>query len=370
MGIGLLGSGFMGKAHTLAYKSMPVYMGDLEPRLVAMYGRSRGKLERLAKTYGYERYYLDWRDLVRDDEVSVVDNSLPNYLHKEPCIEAMELGKNVVCEKPLARGLDEAVEMLRAAVKSGVTHGVVFNRRWLPAVRLARRLIDQGVIGKITHFRFAFHQDWAFKNNKMEWRFKKELAGFGVLGDQGSHVVDMIRFLVGEFKSVLSLTRVGLRERVWEDGRREEVLVDDVALVMARMKNGVIGTIEVSRFSPGRRHYFVAEVYGDEGSIYFDLERMNELWVYARSAPEVDGFKRVYVTEREHPYYRYFWPPGHTIGWLESFVIALHQYLKCVVEGREYRPSFADGAVVNAVIDAAYRSEREARFVDVRDTLV
>ncbi|RLE74450.1 MAG: gfo/Idh/MocA family oxidoreductase, partial [Thermoprotei archaeon] len=161
LGIGLLGTRFMGKAHSHAYKSITTFMGlEVKPRLVAIYGRDPENTRYVASAYGYEKYYLDWRKLIKDPDVEVVDNSLPNFLHKDPCVEALESGKSVICEKPLARSLDEALEMLRAARKSGMVHGIIFNKRWFPAVQLAKKFIDEGLLGKILHFRFAYHQDW------------------------------------------------------------------------------------------------------------------------------------------------------------------------------------------------------------------
>ncbi len=367
LGIGLLGTGFMGKAHTQAYRSIPIYMGDINPRLIAIYGRSPGKTRDIAEKYGYLKYYTDWLELIKDNGVEVVDNSLPNFLHHDPSVSAAEEGKPIICEKPLARNLEEALDMVRAVEKAGVIHGVIFNKRWFPSIRLAKKLIEDGVIGKVSHFRFAYHQDWASRSRVMTWRFKRKLAGYGVLGDQGSHVIDMIRFLIGDFSRVLGRSRIALGERFGEDGAREKVDVEDVITILVEMENRAIGTVEVSRFSLGRKNYFTFEIYGEEGALYFDMERLNELWVYTRAPPEVEGFKRILVTEGEHPFYKYFWPAGHTIGWVESFTLQLYYFLKAVEEDREYSPNFRDGAKVNAVMDAVYESLEEGRFIEVKE---
>lgn len=364
-GIGLLGTGFMGKAHTQAYRSIPVYMEDIQPRLVAIYSRFLEKAKRFASIYGYSKYYDNWAKLVRDREVEVVDNSLPNFLHRDPCILVAEEGKPIICEKPLARSLDEALDMVRAVEKYSVVNGVIFNKRWLPSIRLAKKLIEEGVIGKVSHFRFAYHQDWGLRNTTMSWRFKKELAGYGVLGDQGSHVIDMIRFLIGEISKVFGRSKVSLERRINEKGEKVDVDVEDIIVIIVEMKNGSLGTIEVSRSSLGRKNYFTFEIYGEEGALHFDMERLNELWVYTKGAPEVEGFRRVLVTEREHPFYKYFWPPGHTIGWVESFTLQLYHFLKSVEKGIEYSPNFRDGAIVNAVMDAIYESLRRGKFMKI-----
>jgi len=365
IGVGLLGTGFMGKAHTFAYTSIPVLMGDVHPRLVAICGRNPDKTRILAEQWGYEKWYTDWRKLIEDPDVEVVDNSLPNHLHRDPSIAAAEKGKAIICEKPLARSLAEAREMVRAVEKAGVVNGTIFNKRWLPSVRLAKKLIDEGVIGRVLNFRFVYFQDWGTGINRLLWRFKKELAGYGVLGDQGSHVIDMARFLLGDFKRVVGLSRRVLDKLPNENGVYEEVDVEDTVSFLAETESGAIGTIGASRFASGRRNYLVFEIYGEEGSLFFDMERLNELWVYTRSPPEVDGFKRVLVTDPRHPFFKYFWPAGHTIGWAESHTLQLYHFLKAVRTGEEYHPDFRDGAAVNAVMDAVYKSLETGGFVEV-----
>jgi len=366
-GIGLLGTKFMGKAHSHAYRSMTTFMGiEIIPKLIAIYGRVPEYTSYVAKAYGYKRYYLDWRKLIRDPEVEVVDNSLPNFLHKDPSIEAIELGKHVICEKPLARNLEEALEMLRAARKSGIIHGLIFNKRNFPAIQLAKKYIEEGRLGKILHFRFAYHQDWATKNQRYTWRFNKEQAGYGVVGDQGSHVIDMIRYLIGEVDEVIATSTIDIKKRIDENGKERNVDVEDSISILMKLKNGAHGVIEASRYSRGMKNYFVFEIYGEEGSLYFNMERLNELWYYdATEKVEESGFKRILVSESEHPYYKHFWPAGHTIGWVESFIIHLYRYLKSIKEGREFKPNFYDGAVINAILDSIYKSIEERRWVKV-----
>ncbi|RLE84443.1 MAG: gfo/Idh/MocA family oxidoreductase, partial [Thermoprotei archaeon] len=281
LGIGLLGAGFMGKAHSHAYRSITTYLGtEVVPDLVAIYSRNKDRARNAMKRYGYRRFYTEWRDLIRDEEIEVIDNSLPNFLHKEPSIEAIELGKHVTCEKPLARNLEEALEMVRAANRSGVTHGVIFNKRWFPGVQLAKKLLREQVLGKVTGFRFAYHQDWGLSSDTSSWRFKRELAGYGVLGDQGSHVIDLVHFLIGKIRRVLAKAK-----------RVRGADVEDYIVLLTETKEGAVGTIEVSRVSPGRKNYLIFEIYGEEGSLYFNMERLNELWIYIRDAPEISGFR-------------------------------------------------------------------------------
>jgi len=371
LGIGLLGTRFMGKAHSHAYKSITTFMGlEVKPRLVAIYGRDPENTRYVASAYGYEKYYLDWRKLIKDPDVEVVDNSLPNFLHKDPCVEALESGKSVICEKPLARSLDEALEMLRAARKSGMVHGIIFNKRWFPAVQLAKKFIDEGLLGKILHFRFAYHQDWgADKELPLTWRFKKKTAGYGVLGDQGSHVIDMVRFLIGDVESVIATCSVDVKKRKAETGDYEKVDVEDSVAVLMKLKNGAFGVMEASRYSLGRKNYFVFEIYGEEGSIYFDMERLNELWLFKHNNRIYEGFTRIFVTEKVHPFYEKFWPAGHTIGWVESFILQLYHFLLAVKKGEEFKPNFYDGAVVNAIMDAVYESMKEKKWVKVKEVL-
>jgi predicted dehydrogenase len=357
----MLGYAFMGKAHsngyrTLAYMTWPP---PLMPRLVAIAGRDEAAVADAAWRYGYERHVTDWRELVRDDAVQVFDNAGPNSLHAEPTIAAAEAGKHVICEKPLGRDADEAYETWRRVAAAGVKHMCAFNYRFVPAVRLARQIIEAGEIGEILHFRGAYLQEWGAADIDA-WRFDKAEAGSGALGDLGAHVIDLARYLVGEIATVSALTT-----SFWP-GRE----VDDAVEAAVAFENGAIGTIEASRFATGRKNALTWEINGSKGSIAFDLERLNELQVhYVTSTPGrlTQGFRTVLVSEADHPFWEHWWPHGHIIGWEHTFVHELHHLLTAIRDDSDVAPHGAtleDGyraaEVCVAMLRSAQSGSREA----------
>ncbi|MFQ5615540.1 MAG: Gfo/Idh/MocA family protein, partial [Anaerolineales bacterium] len=309
IGIGMLGYAFMGKAHTNAFKKIPymMYPPPAIPRLVAIAGRNEEAVAEAAKRYGYETYYTGWRDMIADDRVQLFDNGGPNDAHAEPCIAAARAGKHVLCEKPLARNAEEAKSMLDAVEKAGVKHMVAFNYRFVPAVVQARALIKSGALGQIYHFRAQYLQEWIMPhyNTPMIWRLRKETAGSGALGDLGAHIIDLGRFLAGEVKSVSAMTRTFIPERPEANGSMGRVTVDDAFVAAVEFENGVIGTLEATRFAAGHKNGNMFEVNGEKGSIRFNLERMNELEVFwvGTDPKETQGFTNVLVTEGYHPYW-------------------------------------------------------------------
>jgi len=247
IGVGMLGYAFMGKAHVNGYRTLSymAYPSPLQPRLVSIAGRDAEAVGAAAKRYGFERYVTDWRELVADPEVELFDNSGPNNLHDEPTIAAAEAGKHVICEKPLGRTADESYEIWQRVAATGVKHMTAFNYRFVPAVRLARQMIDAGELGEIHHFRGRYLQEWGTTDAAV-WRFDKGLAGSGALGDLGAHVIDLARYLVGEIATVSASTRT------FYPGRE----VDDAFESVVDFENGALGTIEASRFAPGRKNAF------------------------------------------------------------------------------------------------------------------
>ncbi|MCD6341706.1 MAG: Gfo/Idh/MocA family oxidoreductase [Thaumarchaeota archaeon] len=371
IGVGMLGYAFMGKAHTNAFIKMPIffYPPPAKPKLVAIFGRTEDKVREAAKRYGYRKYYTDWKALIKDPEVEVLDNGLPNHMHHDPCIMAAELGKHVICEKPLARNAKEAEEMYRAVEKAGVKHMVAFNYRFVPAIRLAKQLIDEGYIGKILQFRGVYLQEWIMDPNfPLVWRLRKDVAGSGALGDLGSHVIDLARFLVGEINSVTGLLKTFIEERpLPEDpSKKGKVDVDDAFIALVKFSNGVIGSIEATRFAAGRKNYQRIEIHGSEGTIVFNLERLNELEVYTNKEPlEKRGFKTILVTEAVHPFYDKWWPHGHIIGWEHTFVHEIHHFFDAVVNDKPIEPwgaTFYDGLRANKIMDAIEKSAQTGKW--------
>jgi predicted dehydrogenase len=353
IGVGMLGYAFMGKAHSNAYKTLP-YMAfppPYVPELVAMAGRNEEAVAEAASRYGFEGYVTDWKQLVEDDRIQLFDNSGPNNLHAEPSIAAAEAGKHVICEKPLGRNADEAYETWRRVDAAGVKHLCAFNYRFVPAVRLARQIIEAGDLGQITHFRGAYLQEWGAVDDEV-WRFDKALAGSGALGDLGAHVIDLARYLVGEIESVAGTTAT------FKPGRG----VDDAVESVVTFDNGAVGTIEATRFASGRKNAFTWEINGTDGSIAFDLERLNELQVHVGgSSPgeSAQGFRTVLVSEADHPFWEWWWPHGHIIGWEHTFVHEIHHLLTAIRDDTDVAPdgaTFEDGYRCAEVCDAVLRS--------------
>jgi predicted dehydrogenase len=341
----------MGKAHSNAFRKI-AYMTwppPLVPRLVAIAGRNEEAVAEAAERYGYERWTTDWRDLVADPEVGVFDNGGPNHLHAEPTIAAAEAGKHVVCEKPLGRTADESFEIWKRVAATGVRHMCAFNYRFVPAIRLAREMLDAGELGEIRHFRARYLQDWGDDPSLDTWRFHADEAGSGALGDLGAHVIDLAHYLVGDLASVSGLARTFL------PGRQ----VDDAVEAAVEFSAGAVGTIEATRLALGRRNALQFEINGQKASLAFDLERMNELQVFRADGDRARGFKTVLVSEADHPFWEHWWPPGHIIGWGETFVHELHHFLAAVagaVQVAPYGATFEDGYRAAEVCDAMVRS--------------
>jgi predicted dehydrogenase len=360
VGVGMLGYAFMGKAHANAYRKL-AYMTwppPLRPELVTIAGRNEAAVAEAARRYGFDGYVTDWQDLVEDDRIGVFDNSGPNHLHGEPTIAAARAGKHVVCEKPLGRNAQESFDIWQAVSQTGVKHLCAFNYRFVPAVRLAREIIEAGEIGEIFHFRARYLQEWLTDPQlPMAWRMDRELAGSGALGDIGAHIIDLGRYLVGEISAVGGVTKTFIGDRPGG-----AVDVDDAFAAFVEFGSGALGTLEASRVATGRKNALSFEINGSKGSIAFDLERLNELQVHvAGSAPATaaQGFRQVMVTEAEHPFMEHWWPAGHIIGWEHTFVHELHHFLSAIRQGTEVTPhgaDFEDGYRVAEVCDAIVRS--------------
>ncbi|MFL5928911.1 MAG: Gfo/Idh/MocA family protein [Gaiellaceae bacterium] len=356
----MLGYAFMGKAHSNAFKKIAyiTWPPPLVPRLIAIAGRDAEAVAEAAERYGYQYASRDWRELIDDDRIGLFDNGGPNSLHAEPTIAAAEAGKHVICEKPLGRDADESYDIWKRVEATAVKHLCAFNYRFVPAVRLARELIDAGELGELRHFRGRYLQDWADDPSLATWRFDPEAAGSGALGDLGTHVIDLARFLVGEIASVGGFVKTFL------PGRR----VDDAVEAVVEFEGGAVGTIESTRFALGRRNSFQWEINGSKGSLAFDMERLNELQVFRADDEGARGFKTVLVSEADHPFWQHWWPPGHIIGWGDTFVHELHHMLTAIASNGEVAPygaTFEDGYRASEVADAIVRSGETGRRVQI-----
>lgn len=374
IGIGLLGYAFMGKAHSNAFKTIPymMYPPAAIPRMVGIAGRNQEAVQEAARRYGYETAYTDWRDMLENDAIQVFDNGGPNDAHAEPCITAAQAGKHVFCEKPLGRTAEEAKSMLDAVEKAGVKHMVAFNYRFVPAIMQAKKLIESGALGQIYHWRAVYLQEWGMDQMlPISWRFQKETAGSGALGDLGAHVIDLARFLVGEPTSVAGKTKTWLPQRPDGSGGMATADVDDGFVSIMEFENGALGTVEATRFAQGRKNYNSFEINGENGSIQFNLERLNELNVFwAGDEPNTtQGFRNVLVTESYHPYWENWWPHGHTIGWEHSFIHEFDHFFRAIVQNTDVAPygaTFVDGYRNAVICDAILESAASGRHVDIR----
>ena len=360
IGIGMLGYAFMGRAHTNALKKIayatwpPPYI----PRLVAIAGRTEDAVREAARRYGYEKYSTSWEDVVADPDVQIFDNGGPNDAHLEPTVAAAKAGKHVICEKPLGRDADEAYEIWRQVAATGVKHMTAFNYRFYPAIILAREIIESGELGEIYHFRGRYHQEWVMDPQFPKvWRLDKKQAGSGALGDLGAHVIDQARYLVGEPARLTGLLKTFIAERPGGT-----VDVDDAFQATVEFENGANGTIEATRFAPGRKNQMRWEINGSKGSLVFDAERQNELLAhFSGSTPgrQAQGFRDVLVSEADHPYWEHWWPHGHMIGWEDNFVHELLHLLTCVKNDEPISPRGAtmeDGYRCAEICDAIVRS--------------
>ncbi len=372
IGVGILGYAFMGKAHSHAFKTIPHIMWPPPaiPRLVSICGRDRAAVEEAQIRYGYERYTTDWREQVEDPEVEIFDNLSPNNLHEEPSVEAARRGKHVLCEKPLGRSAEESLRMLKAVEEAGIVHMCGFNYRFIPALQLARQLIKDGRLGEIYHFRGSYQQSGRVDpNSPMTWRFRGDVAGFGALGDLGSHTIDQARWLIGEIGSVSGLTKTFIKDRPVEMGsdRREQVTVDDAGLSLIEFENGAAGVVEVTRCATGRKNHHIIEVNGSRGSIHFNCERLNELQFFSRDdPPDVQGFHDVLVSEKQHPYFSFWWPAGHIIGWESTFIHEVYHFLRAVTKLDDIAPlgaTFLDGYRNSVILDGIRESAESGRRV-------
>jgi predicted dehydrogenase len=387
LGIGMLGYAFMGKAHTNAYKKLPYifYPPPALPVLKGICGRNAEAVEEYARRFGYEYGTTDWKRLVGDPEIAVFDNCGPNNAHREPCIAALEAGKHTIVEKPIALTVKEAIPMVEAArraEKEGIKSMVSFSNRFAPAVLLARRLIHEGKIGKIYHYRAAFLQDWLIDPKfPLAWRLKKEVAGSGVLGDLNAHSLDMARFLTGlEIIEVCGVTETFIKERpepLAAEGlsgkggdKMGRVTVDDASLGMFRFAGGALGSIEATRFATGRKSLWQIEVYGSRGAVQFELTQNNLLQYFSLDDPlEVQGFRTILVTEADvHDFIKHWWPPGHMLGWEHHHCHTIFHFINCIVSDLNVGPwgaTYDDGLKVQLVLDALERSHREKSWVAV-----
>ena len=376
LGVALIGYAFMGAAHSQAWRTAPHFFDlPLHPELAVLAGRDAAKVTEAADRLGWASTETDWRRVLERDDVQLVDICTPGDTHAEIAIAALEAGKHVLCEKPLANTVAEAEAMAEAAARAatrGVRSMVGFTYRRVPAIGLARQLVAEGRLGTIRHVRAQYLQDWiADPAAPMSWRLDKDKAGSGALGDIGAHIIDLTQHITGQaIAGVSGMLETFVTERPLAaaggalSGRGGEgtgtVTVDDAAAFLARFDGGAFGVFEATRFASGRKNAIRIEINGSDGSLAFDFEDMNVLHFHDATEPAaVGGFRRIVVTEPEHPYVAAWWPPGHGLGYEHGFTHQVVDLLTAIAKDEDPAPSFADGLQVQRVLSAVERSAGE-----------
>lgn len=374
LNVAMIGYKFMGKAHSNAWRQAPRFFKlKANPVLKVICGRHLPGATQAAMEYGWEEASDHWQSVITRRDIDIVDICTGNDTHAEIAIAAARAGKAVLCEKPLAMNVAECRRMVDAAQRAHVTHMVCHNYRRIPAIAQAKKMIEEGAIGAIYHYRARYLQDWIVDPNfPLVWRLQKKMSGSGTHGDIHAHIIDLARFLVGEFDEVQGLMHTFIKERplLTPSGpsktKNGRVTVDDAAMCLARFRNGAIGNLEATRFALGRKNGIQIEINGSQGSLSFDFEDMNRLKFYNQRDPEDRrGFRDILVTESAHPYVKEWWPPGHIIGYEHTFTHTVADFLNAVAAGKRVSPDFVDGLRNQQVLEAIERSAASGRKVKV-----
>jgi predicted dehydrogenase len=380
LNVALIGYKFMGKAHSNAWRQAPRFFDlPVDIRLTTICGRNRAGVRRAARQFGWENIETDWRNVVDDRKIDIVDICTPNDSHCEIALAAAANGKAILCEKPLALDVDQARRMAAAVKGARVPNMVCHNYRRVPAIALAKQMIDDGEIGKVFHFRARYAQDWIVDPKfPLVWRLQSNKAGSGALGDLGSHIVDLARYLVGELKDVCANEQTFVRQR--PSAGRDAALrrpvgaarrpyhaaidVDDAVTMIGLFRNGALASLEATRFASGRKNALTFEINGSDGSLVFDLEKMNRLKFFSRrDRQDRQGFRDILVTAPTHPYIDKWWPPGHMIGYEHTFIHTVADFVRAFTTRKRAQPDFADALKTQRVLAAMQRSATTRRFV-------
>lgn len=372
LGVGMVGYGFIGKVHTLCYQSIPLYY-DPSPVKVKLVGVSTAHKEsghKAIEQAGYEFATTDYRVLLEREDINIINCCTPNYLHKDILIDAVRAGKHVYCEKPLAMNLREAKEILEVIRGSQVKHQMVFQYRFVPAMMRAKQLVDAGFLGKIFHFRASYlHSGYIDPLRPISWRLDKKKSGGGALFDLGSHALDTVRFLLGDFESVYATTQTFFKKRPLEGAldKKGEVEVDDLALLQLKLERGGVGALEVSRVATGTNDEMRVEIHGSKGALSFNLMEPNWLYVYdVRENGEpiggMRGFKRMETVQR-YPKPAVLPGPKFSVGWMRYHIASLYNFLKHIAAETMPSPNFEDGLKIQEIMEATYLSVERKEWV-------
>jgi predicted dehydrogenase len=373
LNVGLIGCGFMGRTHSNASRKVNNFF-DLEyqPVLKAVCDLDEARAKAFAAKWGYESYETDWRKLIARKDIDLVDITVPNDMHREVAIAAAQAGKMILCEKPLARTGQEGLKMVQAIEKAGVPNLVSYNYRRIPAVTLAKQLIEEGRLGRIFHYRAKFLQDWTISKDLPQggpglWRLDVKVAGSGVTGDLLAHCIDTAVWLNGSIDRVNAMTETFVKQRKHTvSGKVEKVGIDDACAFLARFKNGSLATFESTRYARGHKALYTFEINGEHASIFWDLHDLHRLQYFEhRDEGRVRGWRSIHVTDGDHPYMGKWWVPGLQIGYEHSFVHQLADFLDCLAKRKRVHPTFRDALETQCVCDAVLKSARTSRWEKV-----
>lgn len=370
LNIGLVGYGFMARAHSNAYLSVNQFFDlNYRPVLKSVAARDAAKVKKFAHKWGYEAHYTDWRHLIDDPEIDIIDIASPNDTHAEIAVAAAQAGKTILCEKPLARNLKEAQAMVDAAKKAGVRTMVWYNYRRIPAVTLAKKMIDAGKLGRIYHYRAKFLQDWTISPDVPQggaglWRLDINAAGSGVTGDLLAHCIDTAIWLNGGIDSVSAMTETFVKERKHNlTNKMEKVGIDDASAFLARFHNGSLATFEATRYARGHKALYTLEINGEHGSIAWDLHDLHRLqWFDHKDEGTLRGWRSIHITDGDHPYMANWWVPGLSIGYEHSFIHAVADFLNSIDGKEPAEPTFEEAMKTEHVVDAVLRSAVSGRW--------
>ena len=372
LNIGMIGYKFMGRAHSNAWLKADKFF-DLKARPImkVICGRDRTGVMNACSRWGWSQFVTDWREVVDDPTIDIVDINTPNDTHAEIAIAAAKVRKAILCEKPLAMDVKQARQMVDAVKKAGVVNMVCHNYRRIPAIVLAKKMIAAGELGRIYHYRARYAQDWIVDPSfPLVWRLQSKIAGSGTHGDINAHIIDLGRYLIGEFSEVCGQMETFIKERPLpgESSKKGKVTVDDAVMFIGRFENGALANLEATRFALGRKNGIQIEINGSKGSLVFDFEDMNRLKYYNEADPDDRrGFRDILVTQGGgvHPYVGNWWPPGHIIGYEHTFVHTIADFINAVVDKRSVQPTFEDGLADQIVLDAVEKSAKTRKWVTI-----
>jgi predicted dehydrogenase len=373
LNVGLIGYGFMGRTHSNAFRKVSNFFDlDYQPVLKAICARDAAKVQAFATRWGYESQETDWRKLIARDDIDLIDIACPNDMHKDIAIAAAKVGKMVMCEKPLSMNGADGLKMVQAVERAGVPNMVWYNYRRVPAITLAKQLIDEGRLGRIFHYRAKFLQDWTISKDLPQggaglWRLDVKVAGSGVTGDLLAHCIDTALWLNGGIAQVTAMTETFIKERKHTlTGKVEKVGIDDACAFLARFKNGSLATFESTRYARGHKALYTFEINGEHASIAWDLHDLHRLQYFDhRDEGRIRGWRSIHVTDSDHPYMGKWWVPGLQIGYEHTFVHQVADFLDGVARKKPASPTFRDALETQYVCDAVLKSARAGRWKKV-----